>query len=73
MSIKDDNGTPITIGMKVGCRNESERRSEFRRGLTLTGYEPEAPQPYVTDAGRFDIAIKDHQPDMEAWIEKHTS
>lgn len=55
MNIKDDNGTPITIGMKVGCRNEGERRSEFRRGLTLTGYEPEAPQPYVTDAGRFDI------------------
>ena len=59
--IKDSNGKRIEIGMRVGCRNVGEPRASSRRGLVLVGYEPGADRPYITDAGRFALAIKDHQ------------
>ena len=73
MNIKDEHGKTIVIGMRVGCRNIGESRSNSRRGLTLTGYELGQPRPYITNAGRFDLVIKDHQPDMEEWIAKQST
>jgi hypothetical protein len=57
--------------MRVGCRNIGEPRSWSRRGLTLIGYEPGTAAPYITDEGRFALAIKDHQPDMDEWRAAH--
>lgn len=73
MNILDENGAPLEIGMRVGCRNQGQPRSMSRRGLTLTGYEPGSDQPYLTNAGSFALAIKDHQPEMDDFIADHVS
>ena len=73
LAIADENGKPLEIGMRVGCRNKGESRSWSQRGLTLIGYEPGTDEPYITEAGRFALAIKDHQPDMDQWIADHVS
>jgi len=72
-AILDEKGRQLAIGMKVGCRQLGESRAWSVRGLTLEGYEVGTPQPYITNAGRFALAIKDHQPDMDEWIAKHVS
>jgi hypothetical protein len=72
-AIVDENGKPLAIGMRVGCRQLGESRAWSVRGLTLEGYEVGTPQPYITNAGRFAVAIKDHQPEMDEWIAKHVS
>lgn len=69
--IRDSNGTVLEIGMRVGCRDKGEPRGLSRRGLTLTGYEPATAEPYITNGGRFAIATKDHQSDMDEWIKQH--
>jgi len=71
MEIKDSDGTPLTIGMRVGCRKRGQPRDWSVRGLTLLGYEPGTEEPYITSEGRFALAVKDHQPDMENWIKDH--
>jgi len=71
--ITDDNGKPLQIGVRVGCRAKGHPRSMSIRGLILAGYEPGTPEPYLTSGGRFAHAIKDHQPDMDQWIGKHVS
>jgi hypothetical protein len=71
MVIRDEIGRTIEVGMRVGCRNTGEPREMSRRGLTLLGYEPDSDRPYITDAGRFGLALKDHQPDMDQWIASH--
>ena len=73
LGIVDEKGKPLEIGMRVGCRNKGQSVSWSRRGLTLTGYEPGTDEPYITNAGRFALAIKDHQPDREDWITKHVT
>jgi hypothetical protein len=65
--IRDDVGREIRIGMRVGCRNAGEPCDRSVRGLTLVGYEPGTDRPYVTNAGRFAVALLDHQPHMERW------
>ena len=64
----DENGKPLSFGMKIGCRQKGQTLERSVRGLTLIGYETGTSQPYITNAGRFALAIKDHQPDMEEWI-----
>lgn len=71
--IQDENGRPLTIGMRVGCRQAGQPRDWSQRGLTLTGYEPGTDQPYITNEGRFALAVKDHQPDMDEWIERNVT
>jgi hypothetical protein len=70
-TILDENGKQLTIGMRVGCRQLGESRAWSVRGLTLEGYEAGSQQPYITDGGRFALAIKDHQPNMDKWIGNH--
>ncbi len=71
--IKDDNGKKLTIGMRVGCRQLGQTRDRSRRGLILTGYEPGALRPYITNEGAFTHAIMDHQPDMDDFIKNHVT
>ena len=65
--IKDEFGEELQIGMRVGCRQLGQCRTRSSRGLTLEGYEPNHAQPYITNQGRFALAIKDHQPDTDDW------
>lgn len=69
--IRDSTGTPLEIGMRVGCRYVNEHPAASRRGLTLTGFEPGHAFPYITNDGRWPLAIKDHQPEMDDFISKH--
>jgi len=69
--ILDEKGSRLAIGMRVGCRDHGEPREMSRRGLTLTGYEPGADKPYITNCGRFALALMDHQPEMDDWIATH--
>lgn len=73
IAILDENGEPLEIGMRVGCRNKGESRSLSRRGLTLTGYESGTDAPYSTIEGYFALAIKDHQDDMAEWVANYVS
>lgn len=70
-SITDDFGTPLSVGMRVGCRQKGEPRSFSIRALTLLGFEPGHDTPYITDRGRFAHAVKDHQPEMDEFIANH--
>ena len=67
LAIFDEHGRPLKIGMRVGGRYEGEPRSMSRRGITLEGYDPGHPEPYLTNAGRFPLVLMDHQPEMEEW------
>lgn len=66
--IFDDNGKPLKIGQRVGCRQAGESREWSRRGLTLLGYNFDSERPYITNIGAFTHAILDHQPEMDQWI-----
>ena len=73
LAIFDERGRPLKIGMRVGGRYAGEPKSMSRRGIILEGYEPDHPEPYLTNAGRFPLVLMDHQPDMDQWIADHVS
>ena len=70
-TVLDEAGNELEVGMRIGCRNLGQRPSESRRGLTLIDYDRGHEKPYITDAGRFSLAIKDHQPDLDEWRNEH--
>ncbi len=73
VEIKDENGKALKIGDRIGCRKRDESKAESVRGLTLIGYDPESSCPYITDEGKFPLAIKDHNPEMDSFIADHVS
>lgn len=73
MKIVDENGISLEIGCRVGCRRLGEPITRTQRSLTLIGYEPNSECPYITQIGRFSLAIRDHDPDMDEWIKGHVT
>ena len=69
----DNDGRPLTFGMRVACWRVGEKPSDALRNLTLVAYAPESDAPYITDAGAFPFMLPDHQPDMRIWIEQHVT
>lgn len=71
--IKDENGVELKIGMRVGCRDKPQPKRDSIRGCTLLGYDPTVKRAYFTDKGSFELALKDHQPDMDDFIKTHVN
>lgn len=71
IDIYDAGGRRLKIGMRVGCRRANQPRECSVRGLTLLGYDEHSDEPYITNGGRFAIALIDHQPSMDDWIARY--
>lgn len=73
LTIKDEAGQPLEIGCRIAGRSKGQQPGQSIRNLTLLAYEPDSPQPYVTNGGRYELALKDHQPDLLAWMKQHVT
>jgi len=71
--IKDENGKELKAGMRVACRDKAQPRSDSIRGCTLLGYDPTVKRAYFTDKGSYELALLDHQPDMDSFIDKYVT
>lgn len=70
--IRDKFGKVLQIGDRIGCLHEGQPVDQARRGLILQGVEMvDGVLKYVTEQGRWPIAIKDHSPDMQEWVNTH--
>jgi len=70
--IRDKFGKVLQIGDRIGCLYEGQPVDQARRGLILQGVEMvDGALKYVTEEGRWPIAIKDHSPDMQEWVNTH--
>ncbi len=70
---KDEKGRDIYPADRIACRELDEHPSESTRGLIFLSYDGGSPRPYVTNAGCFPLALRDHNPEMQAWVNKHVT
>ena len=70
---KDEKGRDIYPADRIACRELDEQPDASWRALIFLGYEEGSPRPYVTNVGCFPLALRDHSPEMQEWVNKNVT